>query len=158
MPLIVMSLRKALQKKNILVGKIKELQSTLGSHNTYKADEPMGNRVDTHDTLGELLKQTRNLVRLKTEITKANIGIYNVLAQLAETKSLINIMQSVDTDERAPSTRTMGSVVVNDPGTLVWIGRAAKDDLIEDWRKQVEELQEQVDEYNVETSISVELD
>jgi hypothetical protein len=92
-----MSLRKALQKKNLLVGKIRGLQTLISSKNVFTDETPENNREDTKVLLADLVKMRDGLIALKSAVTVANVPIYPTLARISELKSYIEFLNGIST-------------------------------------------------------------
>jgi hypothetical protein len=149
------SLRKALQQKNILVGKIKETRALISSKNSYVEGTPEGSLADVRFLLTVENGLTSKLVNLKSSITVANIGIYRTLCELEEAKSYISYLCGIHTREgaeeigygdRVKTVKHVAQITESEIRALKVV-EAAK----------IEALQEAVDEYNARTTIEYDL-
>jgi hypothetical protein len=152
-----MSLRKALQKKNLLVGKIRGLQTLISSKNVFTDETPENNREDTKVLLADLVKMRDGLIALKSAVTVANVSIYPTLARISELKSYIEFLNGISTNEGKTTQRVYGAqelLVLMNKATL-----SEKDirSLKEETEKEIEDLQEKVDDFNASTFIEVDL-
>lgn len=148
-----MKLVKALKIKNRLAGEVTKLQEILRRENARRSDNPSQIKCNEIDDL--LKKKMTDLVMVKTKIAQANVGIYNRIALLAETKNQINFYNGLPTKE----------------GTEVaFIGRD-QEKLEYKWtsylnRQQIEgitsmldlvcaQLQDDIDNYNATTDVDI---
>jgi hypothetical protein len=149
------SLRKALQKKNLKAGRIKTLQNLIATKNSYKEGTPDGSREDVKALMIELTNERNGLIALKTAVTKANVGIYPVLCELDELKSFMSFLDTIQTLEGAQQQHVrMGQ----DPIVTQQVAQYSEKDVRNikaETQKKLEELQEKVDEFNSVTYIEV---
>ena len=153
-----MSLRKALQKKNLLVGKIRGLQTLISSKNVFTDETPENNREDTKVLLADLVKMRDGLIALKSAVTVANVPIYPTLARISELKSYIEFLNGISTNEGKTTQRVHGF----SQEVLVMVNKATLSEkdiraLKEETEKEIEILQEKVDDFNASTFIEVDL-
>ena len=153
-----MSLRKALQKKNLLVGKIRGLQTLISSKNVFTDETPDNNREDTKVLLADLVKMRDGLIALKSAVTVANVPIYPTLARICELKSYIEFLNGISTNEGKTTQRVHGF----SQEVLVLVNKATLSEkdiraLKEETEKEIESLQEKVDDFNASTFIEVDL-
>lgn len=153
-----MSLRKALQKKNLLVGKIRGLQTLISSKNVFTDETPENNREDTKVLLADLVKMRDGLIALKSAVTVANVPIYPTLARISELKSYIEFLNGISTNEGKTTHRVHGF----SQEVLVLVNKATLSEkdirsLKEETEKEIESLQEKVDDFNASTFIEVDL-
>lgn len=152
-----MSIRKALQKKNLLVGKIRGLQTLISNKNVFTDETPENNREDTKVLLADLVKMRDGLIALKSAITVANVHIYPALARINELKSYIEFLKGISTNEGKTTQRVYGASEF-----LVQVNKATLSEkdirsLKEETEKEIEDLQEKVDDFNASTFIEVDL-
>jgi hypothetical protein len=153
-----MSLRKALQKKNLIVGKIRGLQTLISSKNVFTDETPENNREDTKVLLADLVKMRDGLIALKSAVTVANVPIYPTLARISELKSYIEFLNGISTNEGKTTQRVHGF----SQEVLVMVNKATLSEkdiraLKEETEKEIEILQEKVDDFNASTFIEVDL-
>ncbi len=146
------NLAKALKMKNSLVGEINRAKEILTRENSRL--ELTSSKVDREVVYKEILSKTMALVELKTQIAKANIGIYNVLTDMAEVKSMITYLKTLPTlngivqidNYAGVSTEKRYSAFLNQEGV---------DTIVAKLQKRVEELQDAADTFNATTTITV---
>ena len=152
-----MTLRKALQKKNILAGQIRELRELIEQKNSYDESLPETTRVDTTKLMASLLTLQIKLVNLKSAITVANTEIYPTLAHLDETKGFIKFLDGIDTKE---GTFEQGGRF-GGPSIKItfkaYISEAKIREMKAAGQLEIEDLQEKIDEFNAAHFIEVDL-
>jgi uncharacterized small protein (DUF1192 family) len=142
------SLNKALKLKNRLVGKISNIEDLICAYNSVEAG---AERFDTLLALAlhKLLKG--NLVELKSKITLANAPVQNTIYRITELKSDITLL------EKVPSKQGTFSNYGSDE-KVTYVAKLTKQELdqrIALLQKEIDDLQDKLDEYNGHTTIEV---
>ncbi|MFM7016612.1 MAG: hypothetical protein ACKOX3_09820 [Bacteroidota bacterium] len=141
-----MNLKKALKEKNKLKGKINETFSRIGRYNI--TEEGIERPYDPQQLLTELFVKVEEIVSLKTKIQRANTEVFEKIFLLSELKNVASKMKYLSCDkERLRSSSEANSF--ND----VSITTNERDALIEKIEKQIEQIQEELDEFNYRTKI-----
>lgn len=143
-----MNIKQALKKKNRLTSKLKDLQVILYNHNSI--DEGNTRRFNMNDTVKEYDEVIAELVTLKTKINKANTPVYSKIFLMSELKSQIKVMKSIPVVEGFPTARFGGSSQVK---KVVEITALDVLDKVEVLEAKIDELQDELDVYNVNTEI-----
>ena len=153
------TLAKALKEKNRIAGEINQLNAKIQRENSRL--ETSKSTVNVSDLITERANLAQTLIGLKTEITTANVGIYNALARMEEAKAEMQLIQLLNTNEmdeqsvqRDHATGQYVNVVVK---RTAHINEERKDAILKALRKQIAALQDEVDNYNAITKISVDL-
>lgn len=150
-----LKLHSALKLKNRIAGEIARLQNIVKRENSRRDDST--SQVNVADTLNFIEANVTRLTKLKAAIAKANTGIYEVLAMMEETKSLIAFYQSLDTRDGKET------VYVGGPDgyvTYTWkafLNREAVDEKVRSLQEVVNNLQDAVDTYNASVEIEVDI-
>ena len=142
-----MKLLKALKHKNKLVNQINKVLEKIRRENSIP-DSKM-RAYDVNLLMKEYLDLREQLINLKTSIQKANVPIYEKMVRLAELKSTINNLNSIDTSEGIVEVGYNG----NTQNKSVVINQKNIDTMIADTEKQIESLQDEIDTYNAITDI-----
>lgn len=146
------TLRKALKLKTNKIGDVKALKEKLEQSNTQHEQIVMSVE-ELSKTYDLFLKESENLIRLKTEITKANVGNYENIVRLEETKGLIEFYKELI---KPPTFRNYdGSKYVIENATQL-LTRVDLESKIESLKVTLEELLDKIDYYNTTTTIEVE--
>jgi len=136
------SLRKALQVKKTLVGDIARISSLLAKHNAQRYPNKHINVQALYD---EHVAKVNELIHLKTELAKANVGIYGTIILADELKSGISFFEGLDTDE--DGTEYIRGEAIRYTQTVV-IDYAQKNGIIKGMKEKLEAALEAIDEYN----------
>lgn len=145
-----MKIAKALKIKNRLAGELnrikglieRENSQLLANFNEYKMKE-----------LSESFYNTKaDLIRLKAKIQMKTAPISEKLIAIAEAKDEMSFFQSLDTKD--------GEFIVTrygvEPNTTVYKAHYTQDDVdkkVVEIQAQIDNLQDEIDEYNATTSI-----
>lgn len=145
-----MKIHKALKVKNRLAGEVAQLQQIFNRENSRRNDNP--SKIDPATVLRDLNKKREELFNLKGAISQATAPIQPLLAELEERKSEINFMNSVPCRE--------GTEIVpmhqSEPIKYVWkayMTRAELDDRVAALQLRINNLQDQIDDFNAKTDI-----
>ena len=145
-----MNIKQALKEKNKLVKKLAEEFLKFSQNNSVEFG--VNRSYDPAEALIRWIETSKELVALKTKIHRANIGVYDKIFQLAELKSLLKQLKSVDCAEgkqqnhyrHAGVEATIKEAVLSIP---------KRDEMVKDMEKQIENLQELLDDHNAKTQI-----
>ena len=148
----IMNLSQALKQKNRLAGEIVRQQQILQRENARRSDSV--STVDREAVWNKILMLSKELSVLKGKITVANIGIYPLIEWMAELKSRITFVQSLQKTEGEEV-----SYVGRDQEkvTYTWnsfLNQQAVDTMVDTLQLQINELQDKIDSYNATTTIS----
>lgn len=160
------TLAKALVVKKELTNKVQELTKRfLSSTSTNKFSALDGTPVyqdyDPESVKQELIETTSKLIAIKVLIAQANVPILTQMFQLSEVKAWCKQLQSLIV---RPNTREMQLI----PGTTnhqyveipvhnYWT-TPQKNQKIEELRKQISILQDELNTYNYQTTIELPFD
>jgi hypothetical protein len=147
-----MNLSNALKQKNRLAGELVRQQQILQRENARRNDNT--SKVNREEVWQTIQKISDQLGILKGQITIANIGIYPALERMAELKSRISFIQSLDKREGEEV-----SFIGRDQEKLVYqwdsiINQERSDKLVAEYQIQINDLQDTVDAYNSTTQIA----
>ena len=156
------TLRKALNLKNKLVGEINELGTTIAMHNRYDAGRnSISEKIEVPAKLAEYTKKKNDLIALKTAIVNANAGsngsnsIYSTLVKIEETKSLITFLKSIPTDTTTREHTDYRSEKVTVIEVKVQVTYEEIQKMIKKAEEGLEKLLDDVEEFNGNTRIEV---
>ncbi len=146
-----MNLAQALKQKNRLAGELVRQQQILQRENARRNDSV--SQVDRSDVWEKILSISDELGELKGKITQANVGIYPALERMAELKARIGFIQGLQKREGDEIIPLHGD---REPLKYTWesfINQTKCDELVAELQEQINDLQDQVDEYNATTQI-----
>mgnify|MGYP000005494909 FL=1 len=142
-----MNITKALKQKNKLVSKTNEYISHVSAYNSIQ--EGTTRPYDAREALEKAMASVDELVALKTAIHKANAKVYDKIFKLAELKSLVSKLKSLDCKEGMHQSYRMDAPVKY----TTQISIVEKDQWIEKLESQIEMLQEELEAHNAKTKI-----
>jgi len=152
-----MNIAQGLKEKNRIAGRIAKLQTDIFKYNCYKSDKPA--TLDAEELYQKLLTEKATLVNLKGKIAKANAGIADKLAELAEAKDMVVFASRLENNSgvsgyheqvRDYNTNTMGESSY----TIEYsIDSHRVHGMAEFYTERVETLQDEIDNYNATTQI-----
>jgi hypothetical protein len=142
-----MNLKQALKKKNKLVSLISNSLGKVLKYNTTESGTVK--HYSSKESLDVLMVQLEELVQLKTSIHLANANVYSKIFKLSELKSLVKHIKQMECSEgnvytyRSDTPRQMESeITIKD-----------RDSLVEKLELEIEQIQDELDMYNVTTHI-----
>jgi len=139
-----MNIKKALKEKNNLKGKINETLSRISKHNI--TEDGIERPYDPRVLLEELFVKVEEMVTLKTQIQRANNDVFDKIYRLSELKNVASKLKYLNCNKE----RIHNSL---DNFSDVAISTKDRDLLIEKIEKQIETIQEELDEFNYKTKI-----
>lgn len=144
-----MKLHKALKLRKSLVGEIAKLKQQISDKNSYLEGTINAEYFKISEITIILMLKINELVGLKFAINEANAEIQSKIYLLSELKALIAFWNGVSVDE--------GSKIVGYNDTVktyrVQFNEKKRDDLVLNFQKRVDVLQEEIDVYNYTTDI-----
>jgi hypothetical protein len=148
-----MKLMKALKTKNRIVGEINRLKNILKRDNSvelHTIEEDKRAAVE-----GEMLKKMEELIKVKSAISTANMGIYNSICRMEELKSLKAYYNTLDTTHGEV---TLSSRFIEKETTKTYnayLTQEKVDDKLKELQQQIDTLQDKIDEYNAITEVTI---
>jgi len=159
-----MKLAKALKEKNRIAGEINRLKTLISRENSR--DVKSSSTVDVSSLWIDLLNTTEKLIKVKTEIFKANVGIYDKIVRMAELKGRSSWLFTINTNnekiENPYGTNIMvteykACMALNQNVNILDLVRQFKledvDRMTKDLQDEIAKLQDEIDEYNATVSI-----
>lgn len=159
-----MKLAKALKEKNRIAGEINRLKTLISRENSR--DVKSSSTVDVSSLWIDLLNTTEKLIKVKTEIFKANVGIYDKIVRMAELKGRSSWLSTISTNnekiENPYGTNIMvteykACMALNQNVNILDLVRQFKledvDRMTKDLQDEIAKLQDEIDEYNATVSI-----
>jgi uncharacterized small protein (DUF1192 family) len=143
-----MTIKQALKEKNRLIKAIDDEFKKVYSYNSI--DEGNVRPYSTVDSLSNIMTLEEGLIDLKTQIHRANIGVYNKIFRLSELKSLAKKLNQIDCSEGKVSEKYSRAEPSFKTAELSVVERDVRVKSIEE---EIERLQEELDNHNATTSI-----
>ena len=147
-----MTLSKALKFKNKLAGEINDLQDKIRQHNVQVNSNPI--KFNVMELYDSLIQKQIAIADLKSKIAIANAGICGGMAHMAELKSRIVFLTSVSIQE---GTVDQSAGYGREPIKMKYTPAMDVnfvDKEIKMAQKKIEQLQDDIDEYNHTTFIT----
>lgn len=143
-----MNIKQALKQKNKLVGLISEEFNKAAKYNVV--DEGNPRPYSATESIAKWMTLTDELVELKTKIHKANQPMYGRIFRLAECKNQVKYLKSLDC--------TSGKVAHRWDSTEPTVKHAEiniieRDNMIKTLESQIEFIQDELDQWNHNTTI-----
>lgn len=144
-----MNIKQALKKKNKLTAKISQEFNKL---NTYNSVE-VGNvrPYSAQESLDSYIALTEELIVLKTAIHKANQPVYDKIFRLSELKSVVKNLKTLNCTEGKEA--RMRFVESESRVLEAEINTVKRDHLIEKYEEEIEQIQDELDNFNQFTII-----
>jgi hypothetical protein len=156
------SLAQALKQKNRLAGEVARLRQIVERENSRKESKPV--RADVRKAFEESVVRSRELAALKGLIAAANAGvvtggqgIYGKLNLQAELRGLIAFLKLLDAKEGQEVER-VGFLSRDEATRVIYVADIKRDEIdrnVVAYQLEIEQLQDEIDEFNAATRIVV---
>lgn len=148
-----LTLAKALSVKNRLAGRLAQARDNIQSYNSVLAGQREGDgagAVDVRAEFDRMLKLQDALVAVKAAIQRANIEIYAEILRLGEIKSLIQMLNGLET--RHGVEPAYGGAEYR---YVAEFRRPEVMDLIRQREGEIDAIQDRINQYNAATRIEL---
>lgn len=145
----------ALKSKNRLASEVKRLAAIFQRINCWEVGKESNH--DPKKMLTAYEEAVKKLVKVKAAIASANTGIYEKIEKMAELKSQIVLYQSLDT-KKGIYKESLGDWSAKTTVEVkydCYINRESVDSLVNDAQKMINNLQDEIDEYNATTEVKL---
>jgi hypothetical protein len=156
------NLAQALKHKNRLAGEIARAREIVQRENSRK--ESQAARAEVRSVFDQCVAQSRELAAFKGAIAAANAGvvsgdrgIYGKLNLQAELRGLITFLKGLNTKEGEEVER-VGFLTRDEAVRSVYVVTIARDEvdrLVANFQLEIEQLQDEIDEFNATTRITI---
>lgn len=145
-----MTIKQALKKKNKLVGLMTEEFYKASQYNVI--DEGNPRPYSATEAIGKWMQLSNELIVLKTQIHKANLPVYDKIFELSELKSQVKHLKSLNCSSGKVSTSRWGTE--SEPVIKhAEINVVERDQMIKNIELRIEQLQDELDQWNHNTLI-----
>lgn len=145
-----MNIKQALKRKNKLIQLIGEELNKFKQYNSIN-DGP--GTYDANEAFNNYQKYSDELIDLKCKIHLANAPMYNKIFRLSELKSRISSLKTFHINEgKYNSYDSVTENTIQKP-CINSIGVIERDGIIKDYETEIEQIQDELDEFNVKTVI-----
>jgi len=142
-----MNIKQALKRKNKLIQLIGE---ELKKFQNYNSIDNGPGTYDARKAFDNWNNYSNELIGLKCKIHLANAPMYHKIFRLSELKSRISSLQSFYINEGRYNVVETNGMMVQKSHINV-IGVIEKDNYIKEFEAEIEQIQEELDEFNVKT-------
>ncbi len=145
-----MKLYKALKLRKKLVGDVAKLKQQIQAKNSYTVGSVDPEKFSVDKIYAELQAKINELIGLKFVINEANRPIQEQIYRLSELKALLSFWNGVSVVEGQQM------VGYSDAKTIEYkaqIDEIKRNQIVEEFQKKVDVLQEELDTYNYTTDI-----
>ena len=143
-----MKIKKALKEKNKLVSKLSSEFLKVSAYNSV--EEGTTPPYDPKQALETVMSTIDQLVDLKTRIHRANAKVYDKIFRMAELKSIVKQIKSVDCTSGKTSDRWSRETPIVKVAAISVVER---DQLVEKIEAEIEKLQEELDAHNAKVNV-----
>ena len=144
-----MNIKQALKRKTKLVKEINDAFGNVLAYNSVSegTERPYSPRISL-----EIWKNLNDeLIELKTAIHRANAPVYDKIFKLSELKNQIKLLKGLDCTSGVPP---RGRYDMSDsPARVADISVIERDNLIKEYEKEIDTIQDFLDEWNFKTII-----
>jgi len=140
-----MNIRKALQEKNKLTGKIQNLFARMRDNNI--TEDGQTKPYNSQKVLEEIREETNKLIDLKVKIQLANSPTLIDIYRMSELKTMIRQLRYMECNDG----RKIQSGIIT--YLFATIKAEERDDLIQTLEDEIEKLQEKIDAFNFRTNL-----
>lgn len=144
-----MNIKQALKEKNKLAKKVVDLMDRTNKYNSM--DEGGVRSYDPKESLVTATSTVEELVELKTKIHMANVKVYEKIFRMAEYKSFVKYLKSLNCTEGTIVRQSYGDTSVRQLSTV--ITEVERDQMVEEFENRIELIQGDLDEHNAVTHI-----
>lgn len=148
------SIARALKEKNRIAGKLAKTRELIKRENSH--DERIPRRVDIRALQKDEQALMEGLIKIKTAIAVANAGVIAKIVELDEVKAKIVFVNGINVKEGVYEEENFSSKSIREYHVEIHQDEVIKE--TDALQKRVEELQDEIDEYNAITKIEVDLD
>lgn len=147
-----MKLAKALKHKNKLTRKIKDLNTKICEYNVSNERRPSPYSV--RDLIKQRDALVEELILLKVNIQRTNMGIVDKIIRLGEVKNTLSQYERLNTYTEHESVIDMGyGENTKEIKAYSVINTNEKDGIVEAIQNDIENLQDQIDHFNATTDL-----
>ncbi|MFA5754416.1 MAG: hypothetical protein WC905_03645 [Patescibacteria group bacterium] len=148
-----MKLAKALKEKNRLVGEINRLKALIIRDNSIEST--MALKKDRKQQWQDYRNAVAALIKIKTAIFKANVGIYETIVNMGELKNELTWITQLNTTDGVVTNSNYRGDGVSQTTYSAFLTQEDIDAAIVRNQNIIAELQDELDEYNANTVIPI---
>jgi hypothetical protein len=151
------TLARALKEKNRIVGEINSLKKIFERENS-RIENNTSTQVNREELWNKILDRTQKLIILKSKIAATNVNIYSLIEEMAELKTRIIFLQSLIKVEGTEEVNTF--ILEKYPNYkpkvyTAYFNVTKVDEEVSELQKKIAFIQDEIDEYNAKTKITI---
>jgi hypothetical protein len=149
------SIAKGLKVKNRIIGEINRLKQIAARENSRRSDSV--SKIEVNEIFLDLTTEQSKLIEVKSQLAKASAPIAHLLAEISEKKDMIKWVGGLDTREGVETVRVYGAAP-NEVKNLIWlahVNQARQDAWVKEIQTRIDELQDEIDRYNAQTTFDL---
>ena len=142
-----MNIKQALKEKNKLAKKITDLLERTNRFNSM--DQGAVRSYDPNQSLEQAVDTMEKLISLKTQVHIANTMVFEKIFRMAEYKSFVKYLKSLNCTEGTMVQRSYGDTTTRHMTTV--ITEVQRDQMVENYETIIDQLQSELDAHNATT-------
>lgn len=142
-----MNIKQALKEKNKLAKKITDLLERTNRFNSM--DQGAVRSYDPDQSLEQAVDTMEKLISLKTQVHIANTMVFEKIFRMAEYKSFVKYLKSLNCTEGTMVQRSYGDTTTRHMTTV--ITEVQRDQMVENYETIIDQLQSELDAHNATT-------
>ena len=142
-----MNIKQALKEKNKLAKKITDLLERTNRFNSM--DQGAVRSYDPDQSLEQAVDTMEKLISLKTQVHIANTMVFEKIFRMAEYKSFVKYLKSLNCTEGTMVQRSYGDTTTRYMTTV--ITEVQRDQMVENYETIIDQLQSELDAHNATT-------
>ena len=150
----MVSIARALKEKNRVAGRLAKARQLVGKENSKEKKVPRG--VDVKAAYAEAKTLRDRLVAIKTAIAVANQPIVGKIVELAEVKSEIAYLNTLNVQEGMFEESNYGGKLVKEYDAVLKKAEVLAE--VNALQRRADELQDELDEFNASVKVEIEVD
>ena len=150
----MVSIARALKEKNRVAGRLAKARQLVGKENSKEKKVPRG--VDVKAAYAEAKTLRDRLVAIKTAIAVANQPIVGKIVELAEVKSEIAYLNTLNVQEGMFEESNYGGKLVKEYDAVLKKAEVLAE--VNALQRRADELQDALDEFNASVKVEIEVD
>ncbi len=148
-----MKLTKTLKLKNQLTGEISQLKELLNKQNVRSTKQSFD--YDNREVLSQLRAKIDELIKVKTELARANADAYDKIFRLAELKGLVVTLKALETKSGVFHEGGGYAQAGYEVEYVAQLSKVAVDGLVSEAEKEIQALQDSLDEFNFTQTVNL---
>lgn len=147
-----MNIAQALKEKNRVLKKLTNIRDLINLNNKRRSDQHPEDQLDVNDLFNQYNTELAILIDIKAKLAKASVPTQGMLAELSNLKILRDFYNDLDTDN-TPITYPAYSGPITTINMIVQVNTKQKNQKIRELENRINQLQDELDNFNAATQI-----